>query len=106
MSEGGRPVLTRLREGNRLTSEAYPGSIEDHAFLFFSDGRIVLRPFQGVANIAYGLGHSGVGLVTLPFDKGRLAASGAKGMFWSIPELVGISIRKGQYDLLPEDRGE
>lgn len=99
---GKRPLLIRLRECNRLTSEVYPGSIEDHAFLFFADGSVVLRPLQGLANFAYGLGQSGIGIATLPFDKGRRAASGARGMFWSIPELIGLSIRKGQYDLPPE----
>jgi hypothetical protein len=91
-----------LRESNTWTSTVYQGSITDDAFLFFADGTPWTRPLLGTANLVYGLGQATVGLATAPFDRGRRAWGGFRGAFYSIPEMVGFSIRKGRYDLLPE----
>jgi hypothetical protein len=91
-----------LRESNTLTSTVYEGSISDDAFLFFSDGTVWVRPLLGTANLVYGLGQATAGLATAPFDRGRRAWRGLRGAFYSVPEMVGFSIRKGRYDLLPE----
>lgn len=91
-----------LRESNTWTSTVYQGSITDDAFFFFADGTPWTRPLLGTANLVYGLGQATVGLATAPFDRGRRAWSGLRGAFYSVPEMVGFSIRKGRYDLLPE----
>ncbi len=94
----------KLRESNRWTSTVYPGSIHDSAFLFFSDGAPILRPLQGSANLLFGLGHTGVGLATAVTSNGRRRIKyGLNGLFYSLPEIIGISIRKGRYDILPQD---
>jgi hypothetical protein len=93
-----------LRESNTLTSTVYEGSLRDDHFLFFADGSPWLRPLQGTANLAYGLGHAAVGLVTAPIDRGHRLRGGLEGAFYSLPELVGVSIRKGRYDLVPLQR--
>jgi len=93
-----------LRESNTLTSTAYEGSLRDDHFLFFADGSPWLRPAQGTANLVYGLGHAAAGLATAPFDRGQRLRGGLQGAFYSLPELVGVSIRKGRYDLVPLQR--
>jgi len=100
-ADGSRRVA--LRESNTWTTTVYDGSIGDDPFLFFSDGSAWLRPPQGVVNFSYALGHATFGLITVPFDRGRLAFRGLRGAFYSVPEIVGISIRKGRYDLVPRD---
>jgi hypothetical protein len=91
-----------LRESNTWTSTVYQGSITDDAFFFFADGTPWTRPLLGTANLVYGLGQATVGLATAPFDRGSRAWGGLRGAFYSLPEMVGFSIRKGRYDLLPE----
>lgn len=94
----------KLRESNRLTSTVYPGSIHDDAFLFFSDGKKILRPLQGSANLLYGLSNTTLGIITAPTEGGRLRTKrGLRGMLYSLPEIIGISIRKGRYDILPKN---
>jgi hypothetical protein len=95
-------VRVALRESNTWTSSVYQGSITDDAFFFFADGTVWTRPLLGTANLLYGLGQTTVGLVTAPFDRGRRAWGGLRGAFYSFPEMVGFSIRKGRYDLVPE----
>jgi len=95
-----------LRESNTWTSTVYAGSITDDAFLFFADGTPWTRPLLGAANLVYGLGQAAVGLATAPFDRGRRAWSGLRGAFYSVPEMVGFSIRKGRYDLLPRSASQ
>jgi hypothetical protein len=99
---GESRLRVALRESNTWTSTAYEGSIVDDPFFFFADGNAWLRPPQGVVNFSYAIGHAAFGLATVPFDRGRLAFRGLRGAFYSAPEIVGISIRKGRYDLLPE----
>jgi hypothetical protein len=91
-----------LRESNTWTSTVYEGSITDDAFLFFADGTVWTRPLLGTGNFVYGLGQTAVGLATAPFDRGRRAWAGLRGAFYSVPEMLGFSIRKGRYDLVPE----
>jgi len=91
-----------LRESNTWTSTVYQGSITDDASFFFAAGTAWTRPLLGTANLVYGLGQATVGLATAPFDRGRRAWRGLRGAFYSVPEMVGFSIRKGRYDLLPE----
>ncbi len=95
------PLLVRLRESNTWTSRAYQGSFRDAPFVFFTDGLVWIRPFQGVINVGYGLGHAALGTLSLPADGGRRALAGLRGAFFSAPELVGVNIRKGRYDLPP-----
>lgn len=98
---GESRLRVALRESNTWTTTTYEGSIVDDPFFFFADGNAWLRPPQGVVNFSYALGHAAFGLATVPFDRGRLAFRGLRGAFYSVPEIVGISIRKGRYDLLP-----
>ena len=94
-------LWVKLRESNTFTSRAYQGSFRDAPFVFFTDGTIWIRPFQGAINLGYGLAYAGVGALTLPVDRGRRALAGLEGAFYSVPELVGVNIRKGRYDLPP-----
>ncbi len=90
-----------LRESNTLTATVYEGSLQDDHFLFFADGNPWLRPALGTANLVYGLAHAAAGLLSAPLDRGRRLRGGLEGAFYSLPELVGVSIRKGRYDLAP-----
>lgn len=94
-------LLVRLRESNTWTARAYEGSIQDDPFVFFTDGVVVMRPLQGAVNLGYGLAHAALGALTFPSDGGRRALAGLRGAFFSLPELVGVNIRKGRYDLPP-----
>lgn len=85
-----------------MTSTVYEGSIQDDYFLFFSDGAAWLRPAQGAANLVFGLLHVVLGVPTAAFDRGDHLRRGLWGSFYSVPEVLGVSIRKGRYDLLPE----
>ena len=98
---GESRLRVAFRESNTWTTTVYEGSIVDDPFFFFADGNAWVRPPQGVVNFSYALGHAAFGLVTAPFDRGRLAFRGLRGAFYSVPEILGISIRKGRYDLLP-----
>lgn len=103
-ARGAPGPWVKLRESNRWTSTVYPGSIHDDAFLFFSDGPVLWRPLQGSANLLHGLAHTGLGLASSPTESGRRRVKlGLSGMFYSLPEVFGISIRKGRYDVLPRD---
>jgi hypothetical protein len=90
-----------LREETSLTSAVVPFSADEEAFLFFSSGRFLLRPLLGTANIAFGAGAILAGAVVAPFDQGTLFAAGARGVFYSLPELAFVNIRKGTVPLLP-----
>ena len=96
---------TALREASPQTSRAYPGSITDDPFLFFADGSPWLRPPQGAMNFGYALGHAAFGVFSAPLDRGRRLFRGLRSAFYSAPELVGVSIRKGRYDLVPPGLG-
>ncbi len=103
-AKGASRPWVKLRESNRWTSTVYPGSIHDDAFLFFSDGPVFWRPLQGSANLLHGLAHTGIGLASAPTEGGRRRVErGLSGIFYSLPEMFGISIRKGRYDIVPRD---
>ena len=101
LARHGSSTWVKLRESNTWTAKAYDGSVHDDPFLFFTDGVIPLRPAQGVLNVAYGLAHAGLGVLTMPVDRGRRTLAGLRGTFYSLPELVGVNLRKGRYDLAP-----
>jgi hypothetical protein len=88
-------LLVALRESNVLTARSYQRNPRDGFFVFFGDGRPLLRPFVGALNLAAAAGRTGVGLLTVPFDGGRGLRAGARGALWSLPELVFASVRKG-----------
>jgi hypothetical protein len=94
-------LWVKLRESNTFTSRAYQGSFRDAPFVFFTEGHILIRPFQGVVNLGYGLAHASLGALTLPVDRGCRLRAGLEGALYSVPELVGVNIRKGRYDLPP-----
>ena len=48
-----------------------------------------------------GLAATVVGLPLAPFDRGQLLAAGARGAFWSLPELIFLSFRKGSFFTVP-----
>ncbi len=86
-----------LRESNTLSSTIYQSRSKDTPFLFFTDDSLLLRPVQGVFNIAYAALHGVAGVVTLPFDGGDHLNQAARGIFYSLPELAFGNIRKGSY---------
>jgi hypothetical protein len=79
-----------------LTSTLYRPTREDSAFLFFTDDAPMVRPLYGLANLAYGTAATGIGVVTLPLDRGRTLRRGVSGVVASVPELAFVSIRKGR----------
>jgi hypothetical protein len=82
-----------LRESNVLTSSVYEPAEQDGFFVFFTDGEWPLRPLLGAANLVAALGRSGVGVLQLPFDRGRGFAR-SRGVL-SAPELFFSSTSAG-----------
>jgi hypothetical protein len=97
----GQPLWVHLRESNTWSSQAYEGASRDDAFFWFTDGPVLARPLQGAFNLGYGLLNVGLGAVAAPFDGGHRMLAGLRGAFYSVPELVGVNIRKGRYDFPP-----
>jgi len=95
-------ITTRLRESNTLTSRLYQRG-EPDVFLFYTDDKPVLRPILGATNLLFGTGAAAAGLMTLPFDHGRLALGGLRGVLFSIPELAFVNIRKGSNAIVPRN---
>ena len=92
---------TLLQESSPLTSSLYSWRPEDTPFLFFTDDTLWSRPLLGTANVLYGAGYSAYGVLTLPFDEGEGLHHGLRGIFYSLPELFFVNIRKGTYATLP-----
>ena len=92
------PLRVYLRESNTLTSSVYRPNPEDSFFLVFTDDQVLPRPLYGALNFAAGLGETVLGLLRLPFDRGRGLVSGAKGAFFSLPELAFFNVRKGSLE--------
>jgi hypothetical protein len=86
-----------LRESNTITSTLYWRNSRDSTFLFFTDDVVVTRPVFGAVNLVTGVAASAVGLVTAPFDRGKLLRAGLRGAFFSLPELAFQNIRKGSF---------
>jgi hypothetical protein len=84
-----------LRESNTVTSTIYRKGRSDSLFLFFTDDVGPPRPVYGALNIAAGIGETVLGALRLPFDRGRMLWSGAKGIAFSVPELAFVNLRKG-----------
>ena len=90
-----------LRESNVLTSTLYAPADASGFFVFFTDGRWPLRPLLGAVNLGAALARSGIGVLQLPFDRGRGLRDGLDGALWSVPELFFANIRKGTSEYVP-----
>ena len=94
-----------LRESNVWTSTLYAPADASGFFVFFTDGSWPLRPLLGAVNLGAALARSGLGILQLPFDRGRGLRDGLDGALWSVPELFFANIRKGTSEyVLPELR--
>jgi hypothetical protein len=87
-----------LREISPLTSSLYEDVPDEGRFLLFTDDVLWRRPLYGLANVSYALAHTGLGIVTLPLDRGSRVLRGAKGALFSLPELAFFNIRKGSFE--------
>jgi hypothetical protein len=96
-------VAVWLRESNTLTSTIYRSTARDSFFLFFTEDAGPARPILGALNVAAAVGDMALGLLKAPFDRGRTAWSGLKGVVFSLPELFFIDLRKGALDYAPAD---
>ncbi|MDG1958448.1 MAG: hypothetical protein P8K76_16345 [Candidatus Binatia bacterium] len=97
----GDGALVYLRESNTLTSTIYRYNSEDSIFIFFTDDIVWARPVYGIVNLTAALAATVLGVPAAPFDRGQLLAAGARGAFWSLPELVFLSFRKGSFFTVP-----
>jgi len=101
-------VRVFLRESNTITSTLYWRNSRDSTFIFFTDDLVVTRPVFGAANLVASVAASAVGLVTAPFDSGKLLRASLRGAFFSLPELFFQNIRKGSFEYVghahPRDR--
>lgn len=96
-------LAAALREANTVTSRVYLPAEDDGFFLFFTDQawQRPLRPLLGAANLTAGLARAGVGVLALPFDRGRGLRSGLDGALWSVPEFFFANVRKGTSEYVP-----
>jgi|ETNmetMinimDraft_30_1059905.scaffolds.fasta_scaffold06885_3 hypothetical protein len=101
----GEDLSVYLRESNTLTSTVYRRNAEDSIFLFFTDDAVALRPIYGALNFLTGIGATILGVPLIPFDGGRLFSAGARGAFWSLPELAFVNVRKGSFFFVPRTQG-
>ncbi len=90
-------LLLALRESNVITSRFYRWNADDSAFVFFTDDAVWARPLAGGFNLAAGLAQAGLGVMTLPWDRGENLLQGTKGALMSLPELFFFNIRKGSF---------
>lgn len=82
------------------TSKIYKPNPIDHPFLFFTEETVWNRPILGLANTIYGIGYTGMGILSAPFDKGSRFSQGTESVFYSLPELVFFNIRKGHFPFI------
>jgi hypothetical protein len=54
-------------------------------------------------NLGVGGGASALGIVTLPFDRGRRLVAGIRAALFSLPELAFVNLRKGEMAILPHE---
>ncbi|TGL59904.1 hypothetical protein EHQ62_16190 [Leptospira jelokensis] len=92
--------VKNIRERIVFTSEIYQPNPLDHSFLFFTEESIWNRPILGFANVIWGIGYTGMGIVKSPMDKGKAFIEGTETIFYSIPELFFFNIRKGHFPLI------
>lgn len=92
-------LLVWLRESNTISSTLYQPRSKDTPFLFFTDDSLLLRPFLGLMNVAYGVVHGVAGLVMLPLNGSENLNQALRGIFYSLPELTFGNIRKGSYSI-------
>lgn len=89
--------IVYARESNVLTSTLYRHRPIDTYFLMFTDDVVIPRPLYGLMNLTYALGQTVVGIGYLPLGTQRIKSS-ARGILFSLPELVFFNIRKGSFD--------
>ena len=97
MEAQSSPAAVWFREGNTVSTTLYKSRGEDTPFLFFTDDVIWARPILGLANLLWSAAHGLAGIVTLPAEGTEPVHQAARGMFYSLPELVFFNIRKGTY---------
>lgn len=102
-AERDHSAFAELREASTLTSSIYRGSDRDSRFLFFTDGALLPRPLFGAFNVVAGLGETTLGILEAPFDRGRTLWSGVKGVVFSLPELAFVNLRKGTFEVAPDE---
>jgi hypothetical protein len=103
LAERRNPFMVYLRESNTLTSTIQPAGLTGEPFLFFTEDAVAPRPLLGLVNLGVGAGASVVGIVTLPFDRGRRLVAGIQAALFSLPEMAFVNLRKGELPLLPHD---
>ncbi len=86
-----------LRESNTLSSTLYAHRPADTPFLLFTDNTVAWRPLFGLINAGWGAMYTLAGLASLPVDGGEGLYQGARGVFYSLPEIFFANIRKGTY---------
>lgn len=91
-------LASALRERNTFTSSFHEPADRAGFFVFFADAPWPLRPLLGAFDLATALVRGGVGLATLPLDRGEGLRRGLDGALWSVPELVFANVRKGTSD--------
>ncbi|EOQ89269.1 hypothetical protein LEP1GSC202_1886 [Leptospira yanagawae serovar Saopaulo str. Sao Paulo = ATCC 700523] len=89
-----------IKESFVFTSEIYKPNPLDHSFLFFTEETIWNRPILGFANVIWGIGYTGMGIVKSPMDRGKSFVAGTETIFYSVPELFFFNIRKGHFPLI------
>jgi hypothetical protein len=105
MEREGAGLLAMLRESNTLTASTYQRSEHDSFFVFFTEDATLLRPLYGAFNLVGAVGETALGVLKLPFDRGRTFLLGLEGAVVSLPELAFVNIRKGSNDwIAPELR--
>lgn len=95
-------TIKRRSEDIVPLSSYYQKNPYDQEFFFFTDDTVALRPIYGLTNIMWGLGHTTVGIFTLPWDRGKKFTNGAKSIFFSFPEVFFFNIRKGYFPYVTE----
>ena len=91
-------MLVRAREATTLTSQIYRHRHTDGSFVLFASDAGLARPLYGLVNLGYASAHTLVGVASAPLDRGQRFERGARGMLFSLPELVGLAVRKGSFD--------
>jgi len=98
LAASGSPMLVRAREATTITSKIYRRRHADGSFVMFTSDAGLARPLYGVVNLGYAAGQAIAGLATAPLDRGRRLERGARGVLFSLPEIIGLSVRKGSFD--------